>query len=127
MNSCLVSVVLLFLCFGRKVLYVLSANPGQAFLNILLLKGSLRRARKGYCVDASKNDALFTWAENVILYYNFARIGNAVDGFKIKINYRIGGKNDKIMNRLLDDFINTLSTLFGSFTYETEIKTIKKT
>ncbi|MCB2171917.1 TIR domain-containing protein, partial [archaeon] len=81
---------------------------------------------KGLCVDASRNDAIFTWADNVILYYNYTRIGNAVDGFIIKINIRIGGKNEKIFNRSLDDFINNLSSLFGSYTYETEKETKKK-
>ena len=69
---------------------------------------------KGQCVNASKNDALFSWKENAILYYHIQRIGNAIDGFKIQLDVRMSGKKEEISKRILDEFIQNVANLFGN-------------
>ncbi len=81
---------------------------------------------KGRCIDASKNDALFTWHENVILYYNVSKVGNAFDGFNIKLNIRIGGENENIYKRALNRFIQNLNNIYGDYEYETDVDVKKK-
>jgi len=70
---------------------------------------------RGQCIQASNSDALFSWMENIVLYFKINRIGNAMDGYNININYRIGGKNEEMYRRRKIDFNQILETLFGSY------------
>jgi hypothetical protein len=76
-------------------------------------------------INVSKYDGLFSWEDNAVIYYSFERIGNALDGFLIRCNYRIGGKNDKIQQRLRQEFLNLLEKLYGPF-IEEQVQTDKK-
>ena len=81
-------------------------------LNQLLIALSDLRLK---CINVSKNDGLFSWEENAIVYYNFERLGNAIDGFKIRCSFKIGGRNERIKDRLHSMFIALLNQLFGPF------------
>lgn len=81
---------------------------------------------RGQCIQASKSDALFSWMENIVLFFNINRIGNAMDGFNICINYRIGGKNEEMYRRREIDFNQILVTLFGSYEIDEESIAKKK-
>ena len=65
------------------------------------------------CVDASKSDGLFTWDTNACLYYSISEEGNSVTGRSTRISYFIGGKNDKICERLKNEFSYVVSRIFG--------------
>lgn len=67
------------------------------------------------CIDASKKDGLFSWKEHALIYYSFERIGNAIDGFSFRCNYRIGGMKKQICKRLQTEFLNVLEQLYGPF------------
>lgn len=67
------------------------------------------------CINASKNDGLFSYGENAILYYRFENTGSAFDGFFLKANYRIGGKVPQICERLRKTFLAIIEQLYGPF------------
>lgn len=67
------------------------------------------------CIDASKNDGLFSWDENATIYYSFEKTGTALDGFHLKASYRIGGKNPQICGRLKKVFLTIIEQLYGPF------------
>jgi len=67
------------------------------------------------CIDASRNDGLFSWEENAIIYYSFENTGTALDGFHLKASYRIGGKNSQICERLKKVFLSIIEQLYGPF------------
>jgi len=67
------------------------------------------------CITASKNDGLFSWEENAVIYYSFENTGTALDGFYLKASYRIGGKNSQICERLNKVFLNVIKQLYGPF------------
>lgn len=77
------------------------------------------------CIEVSKYDGLFSWEDNAVIYYSFERIGNVLDGFLIRCNYRIGGKNDKIQQRLRQEFLNLLEKFYGPF-IEEQVQSDKK-
>jgi hypothetical protein len=52
-------------------------------------------------------------------------MGNAIDGYNININIRVGGKNEGIYRRTLDEFIKIVHSLLGVHTPELE-EPIKK-
>lgn len=67
------------------------------------------------CVDVSKRDGLFSWGSSACIYFGFERIGNVLDGFSIRWNYRIGGHREEVCNRLRSDFLNIIEQLYGPF------------
>lgn len=68
-----------------------------------------------FCICASKSDGLFSYKENAILYYRFENTGSAFDGFFLKANYRIGGKNPQICERVKKTFLTIIEQLYGPF------------
>jgi len=71
---------------------------------------------RGQCISLSKHDGLFSWKENVVLYFSFERTGNSLDGYKITFSYRVGGKNSKIYERLVNNIMDILEGSFGPST-----------
>jgi hypothetical protein len=65
------------------------------------------------CIDASRNDGLFAWEENAVIYYSFENTGTALDGFYLKASYRIGGKSPQICERLKKTFLTLIDRLYG--------------
>ena len=78
------------------------------------------------CITASLNDGLFAWEENAILYYRFDITGDAFEGYFLKVTYRIGGKNPKVRERLLKEFLKIIEQLYGSFKTVLETSDKKK-
>jgi hypothetical protein len=68
---------------------------------------------KLHCVTASKFDGLFSWDPNACIYYSISEEGNSITGRFIRISYFIGGKNDKICDKLNQEFLSILLRLFG--------------
>ena len=68
---------------------------------------------KLHCITASKVDGLFSWDTNACIYYSISEEGNSIIGRFIKISYFIGGKNNKICDKLNQEFSSILLRLFG--------------
>jgi len=66
------------------------------------------------CIDASTSEGLFSWQNNVCVYYTISEAGNAIKGRYIKLNYFIGGKKDPISERLYIEFLAILIRIFGT-------------
>jgi hypothetical protein len=81
-------------------------------LNITNLIAALSEL-KLQCIGISKHDGLFSWEENAMIYYSFERVGDALEGFSICCNCRIGGKSEQIQSRLKLEFLNILEKLYG--------------
>lgn len=65
------------------------------------------------CIDASKFDGLFVWETNACLYFSIGVAGNSITGRNTKISYFIGGKDNKICDRLNKEFSSIIMRLFG--------------
>lgn len=67
------------------------------------------------CINASQRDGVFSWEENAVIYYSFEKIGNVLDGFNIRCNYRMGGRKKQVCDRLESEFLNIIERLYGPF------------
>ncbi len=66
------------------------------------------------CMDASKKEGFLAWEKNACIYYKCEEVGNALDGYKLRITYSIGGQKDDTCNRLNTEFRDIIERLYGS-------------
>lgn len=120
--------------FGRRIFpELLSENPAKLPSNFFeLLKNATKETRylqdqrldvtnlfaalsdmKLKCECVSRSDGLFSWEENATIHYSFERIGDVLEGFSIRCNYRVAGKSKQICRRLASEFASVLEKLYG--------------
>lgn len=68
---------------------------------------------KGQCITAWRNGGLFSWERNAVVYFSFEKLGNDLDGYHIRLSYRVGGKDKEIFDKLESEILKIIQILYG--------------
>lgn len=78
------------------------------------------------CLDITQTEGVFCWEKNACIYYKFQQVGDQIRGLRIECTYYIGGLKEQICDRLEDEFVSIVESLYGSICSEEEKANKKK-
>jgi WD40 repeat protein len=65
------------------------------------------------CIDATKNEGLFAWGSNACLYYQLVPTQSTLEGPRLKVSFKTGGRDSEAANNLRSQFRKLLQVLYG--------------
>lgn len=65
------------------------------------------------CINASKTEGFFTWGRNACVYFKCEEVGDALNGYALRVSYTIGGEKEARCDRLNTEFQDIIERLYG--------------